>query len=67
MILQAGSLTFDRWVRQKPDMQMHVYCDASAEVYATALYLRMAAQNQVHMMLLAAKARVTPIKSPSIS
>jgi len=46
---------------------MHVYCDASAEVYATALYLRTVAQDKVHVTLLAAKARVTPIKSPSVS
>jgi len=66
-LLQAGSLTFDRWVRQKPDTEMHVYCDASAEVYATALYLRTVEQDKVHVTLLAAKARVTPIKSPSVS
>jgi len=61
-LLQAGTLMFDLWVRQKAE----IYCDASAKVYTTALYLRTEIHNKVRITLLAAKARVTPIKSTSI-
>jgi len=45
--------------------EIHVFCDASAEVYACVLYLR----NLKHQTsrIIAAKARVTPIKLQSLS
>ena len=49
------------------DRQLHVFCDASEEAYATAVYWRLKdAEGNVKVSLAAAKARVAPIRSQSI-
>ncbi len=47
--------------------QLHVYCDASAETYACAQYLRTQDGEEVVINLLAGKARVTSTKAQSVS
>ncbi len=68
-LLQMPTLRFPRWVGgdKSSSTQMHVFCDASSEVYACALYLRVSQPGFASVNLLAAKARVTPIKTQSVS
>ena len=68
-LLNISSLSFPRWLgaTTKGKLQMHIYCDASEETYACAVYLRTVENTTVTVGLLGAKARVTPIKTQSIS
>ena len=68
-LLRMRDLRFPRWsgsLKRFPP-QLHVYCDASSETYACALYLRTQDGESVVTSLLAAKARVTPTKAQSVS
>lgn len=68
-LLKMSALRFPRWTggKENEPTQMHIYCDASSEVYACALYIRVISRNAVTVNLLASKARVTPIKTQSVS
>ncbi len=68
-LLFMRGLSFPRWLRMSPDQapELHAYCDASSEVYACAIYLRIKGDPECHTQLAAAKARVTPIKTQSVS
>ncbi len=68
-LLKMTLLRFPRWIGGKKNLnrQMHIYCDASSEVYACSLYLRTTRGAEACVSLLAAKARVTPIKTQSVS
>ncbi|UYV76606.1 hypothetical protein LAZ67_14001435, partial [Cordylochernes scorpioides] len=48
------------------DVQLHVFCDASCEAYASVVFARSVVQNTVRVVLLWAKARVAPLKRISI-
>jgi len=47
-------------------LQMHIYCDASENTYACAVYLRVQNGQEVSVGLVGAKARVTPMKTQSV-
>ncbi|OXA52865.1 Pro-Pol polyprotein [Folsomia candida] len=47
-------------------LQMHVFCDASQDAYAAVVFLRSEVGDQVEISLLQAKARVAPLKKPTI-
>ncbi|MFM8999573.1 MAG: hypothetical protein ACKOKE_05870 [Actinomycetota bacterium] len=66
-LLQVSTLTFDRWVGQTASSELHVFCDASADVYATTLYLRTPKGKSFQTVLIAAKARPTPLQAKSVS
>ncbi len=68
-LLKLGSLSFPHWMgaTEKASLQMHVFCDASEGTYACAIYLRTVDHDTITMRLLSAKARVTPIKTQSVS
>jgi hypothetical protein len=68
-LLQLKYLSFPRWIgsTKKTALQMHVFCDASEGTYACAVYLRSTDDSTVSVGLLGAKARVTPIKTQSVS
>ena len=68
-LLRMRDLSFPRWtgsLKRFPP-QLHVYCDASSETYACALYLRTQDGENITTSLLAAKARVTSTKAQSVS
>ncbi len=68
-LLRMRDLSFPRWtgsLKRLPP-ELHVYCDASSETYACALYLRTQNGEEVVTNLLAAKARVTSTKAQSVS
>ena len=47
--------------------KLHVFCDSSEKAYAAAVYSRtMNESGEVHVELLAAKSKVSPIKSLSL-
>ncbi|UYV67961.1 hypothetical protein LAZ67_5002637 [Cordylochernes scorpioides] len=48
------------------DVQLHVFCDASCEAYASVVFARSVVQDTVRVVLLWAKARVAPLKKISI-
>ncbi|UYV76985.1 hypothetical protein LAZ67_14002708, partial [Cordylochernes scorpioides] len=48
------------------DVQLHVFCDASCEAYASVVFTRSVVQDTVRVVLLWAKARVAPLKKISI-
>ena len=58
-----------RWANFEPKAkyQLHTFCDASEDGMCCAVYLRVKKRRQVYMTLLAAKARVSPLKAESIS
>jgi hypothetical protein len=68
-LLHMGVLSFPRWLGLTGDLpgELHIYCDASEETYACAVYLRVVTPNGVTTELMGAKARVTPIKTQSVS
>ncbi|UYV76543.1 hypothetical protein LAZ67_14001067, partial [Cordylochernes scorpioides] len=48
------------------DVQLHVFCDASCEAYASVVFARSVVQDTVRVVFLWAKARVAPLKRISI-
>ncbi|UYV64985.1 hypothetical protein LAZ67_3002655 [Cordylochernes scorpioides] len=48
------------------DVQLHVFCDASCEAYASVVFARSVVQDTVRVVLLWAKARVAPLKKISV-
>ncbi|UYV67536.1 hypothetical protein LAZ67_5001142 [Cordylochernes scorpioides] len=48
------------------DVQLHVFCDASCEAYASVVFTRSVVQDTVRVVLLWAKAGVAPLKKISI-
>lgn len=58
-----SELNIPRWVNFDPNdtMEIHGFCDASKVGFAAAVYLKNKTKKSVH--LLAAKAKVTPLKS----
>ncbi|XP_036322121.1 uncharacterized protein LOC118736130 [Rhagoletis pomonella] len=51
---------------RSPELQLHIFCDASTAAYATAAYLRAAVDGTVSFCLVASRSRVTPLKPVSI-
>jgi hypothetical protein len=68
-LLQMSKLSFPRWLGLVNDLpgEFHIYCDASEETYACAVYLRTVTPEGVKIQLMGARARVTPIISQSVS
>lgn len=59
-----------RWVLQtdkKGVVQLHVFCDASQNAYATCIILRYETANQIECSLVQARSRVAPLKKATIS
>jgi hypothetical protein len=48
------------------EVSLHTFSDASQEAYAAVSYIRSMDQNGVHLSMVAAKARVAPLKATSI-
>lgn len=48
------------------EIQLHTFTDASSEAYAAVSYLRSVTENGISLRLVAAKARVAPLKAVSI-
>jgi len=70
-VFQLQDLKIPRFLKVKTDsanLQLHIFSDASQDVYACACYLRVAqSDGEVDVNLVCAKARVTPVKSETIS
>jgi len=47
--------------------EIHIFCDASEDTYTCALYARVVIDGRPFVNLLSGKARVTPIKAPSVA
>jgi hypothetical protein len=62
-------IKIDRWLRYEPKCtyQLHTFCDASEEGMCCASYLRVKKKKTVDCNLIAAKARISPLKAESIS
>lgn len=50
------------YCKQSSEIQIHVFNDASQLAYATAIFARIQTNDQVHVQLIQAKARITPIQ-----
>jgi len=70
-VFQLQDLKIPRFLKVRMDstnLQLHIFADASQDVYACACYLRVTQSNgEVDVNLVCAKARVTPVKSETIS
>lgn len=59
-----------RWLHttsQTKHNELHVFCDSSQKAYAAAIYLRtIDSGNDIHVNLLTAKSKLTPIRNPLI-
>jgi len=62
-------LQIPRWTHFEPKTttQVHTFCDASEQGMCVAVYLRVKKRQKVYTTLLAAKARVSPLRAESIS
>jgi len=62
-------LELPRWVQYEPRcrMQVHTFCDASEEGMCCAVFILVKKKKEIHVNLVAAKARVSPLKAESIS
>ncbi|XP_046389409.1 uncharacterized protein LOC124158258 [Ischnura elegans] len=47
--------------------EIHIFCDASGQAYATVIYLRSEYEGEVKVKLLNAKSRLAPVKKPTIN
>jgi Pao retrotransposon peptidase len=56
---------YSKFLHQAGDVQIHIFCDASAEAYSAVAYLRIENQG-VHVAFVASKARVAPLKGLTI-
>lgn len=68
-LLRLGELSVPRCLGllSKSVVETHTFCNASNDVYACAIYARVLDGGFPRVCLLAGKARVTPIKSASVS
>ncbi|GIX68485.1 reverse transcriptase [Caerostris darwini] len=66
---QLNKLEIPRWIQGHKNSKhsLHVFCDASQQAYATCIFLRSVNQQGVTCHLVAARSRVAPLKSISIS
>ena len=65
------SYKIPRWVlRYTADKielwELHLFCDASKDAYAEACFLRTKCNDEIHVQLIQAKSRVSPINKTSI-
>jgi len=52
---------------QESEFQLHTFCDASQDAYATVVYLRAVDEaNRVSVQMLMARSRLAPVKRPTI-
>lgn len=61
---EINNIRIDRWIKYSPtykNISIHAFCDASELAYAAVVYLRIET-NTVYCNLLAAKAKVAPLK-----
>jgi hypothetical protein len=61
---EINNIRINRWIKYSPTYQnisIHAFCDASELAYATVIYLRIETDT-IHCNLLAAKAKVAPLK-----
>lgn len=55
-----------RQMKNVEEKQLHIFCDASEQAYAAAAYIRCTVKKNVYVSLVAAKARVIPLKGLTI-
>ncbi|XP_055944628.1 uncharacterized protein LOC129975590 [Argiope bruennichi] len=68
-LLQLNKLEIPRGIQGHKNSKhsLHVFCDASQQAYATYIFLRSVNQQGVTCHLVAARSRIAPLKSISIS
>lgn len=69
-LVRLNELRIERWIgtTSNADTEIHVFCDASSIAYAAVAYTKTTARdtNEVSIRLLAARAKVAPVKTISI-
>ena len=62
-------IKIERWHKDEPKatIQIHTFCDASEEGMCAAVYIRVKKRKSIEVNLVAAKARVSPLKAETIS
>jgi len=68
-VFEVPDIHIPRWSKFEPKChaQLHTFCDASEEGMCCAVYLRVRKGQKTDVTLLAAKARVSPLRAESIS
>lgn len=68
-VFEVPDIQIPRWSGFEPkcQAQIHTFCDASEEGMCCAVYLRVRKGSSIGVTLLAAKARVSPLKADSIA
>ena len=68
-VMDLKIIKIPRWIGflSTAHNSLHTFVDASTEAYAAAVYLRCENQDETTVRLVTAKARVTPLKSETIS
>jgi len=57
---------YSKQMRERVNIQLHVFCDASEQAYASVAYLRVQTNNSVDISFVMGKARMAPLKPISI-
>ena len=68
-VFEIPKIKISRWTgfTSKSQLQIHIFSDASEEGFCVTIYSRVKTGTEVKNTLLAAKSRVTPLKTESIS
>ena len=68
-LVNVEKIKLDRWSGMAPELpnELHIFCDASEKVYSVVAYCRVNSVGGPIVNIICAKARVTPIKSETIS
>ncbi|XP_072934851.1 uncharacterized protein [Epargyreus clarus] len=69
-LVHLQNIKVPRWFKTTSenysDVTLHGFADASTQAYAAVIYLRIAEGNQVHIIMIASRTKVAPLKQLSV-
>lgn len=67
-LVRLNELKIERWLGTSNNVktEVHIFCDASSTAYAAVAYVKSMEDNTITVRLVAAKAKVAPVKTISI-
>ncbi|XP_063827477.1 uncharacterized protein LOC135076893 [Ostrinia nubilalis] len=69
-LIHLQSIEIPRWLKtttkNRKQIQLHGFADASTQAYAAVTYLRVVEDDEVHVMMIASRTKVAPLKQISV-